>query len=153
MGIYSSRGHSLMLRRILLAILLTLGCLNLQAETNSPAWKRAGTLPNGINAGEWLAQSHDYSPQRLRTFTTLDDIALMHTMGFDHVRLSIDPAIFQCDGAWNQCERVQVLDEVVAKALSVDLAVILDIHPSGDYKHQLATSDARGPKFAQSGVD
>ena len=51
-------------------------------------------LRHGINASEWLAQSRDYSPQRLRTFTTLDDIATMHSMGFDHVRLSIDPAIF-----------------------------------------------------------
>ena len=138
-----------MLRRILLAILLTLGCLDLQAETNSPAWKRAEHLRHGINASEWLAQSHDYSPQRLRTFTTLDDIARMHTMGFDHVRLSIDPAIFQCDGAWNQCEKVQALDEVVAKALSVDLAVILDIHPSDDYKRQLSSSDAAAQKFSQ----
>ena len=138
-----------MLRRILLAILLTLGCLNLQAETSSPAWKRAQHLRHGINAGEWFAQSHDYSPQRLRTFTTLDDIARMHTMGFDHVRLSIDPAIFQCDGAWNQCEKVQALDEVVAKALSVDLAVILDIHPSDEYKRQLSSSDAAAQKFSQ----
>src|SRR3974390_2957966 len=149
MGIHSSRGHSLMLRRILLAILLTLGCLNLQAETSSPAWKRAQHLRHGINAGEWFAQSHDYSPQRLRTFTTLDDIARMHTMGFDHVRLSIDPAIFQCDGSWDKCEKVQVLDEIVAKALSVDLAVILDIHPSGEYKHQLATSDSAVQKISQ----
>ena len=91
-------------------------------------------MQHGINASEWLAQSRDYSPQRLRTFTTLDDIARMHTMGFDHVRLSIDPAIFQCDGPWSQCERVQVLDEVVAKALSQDLAVIIDLHPNGEYK-------------------
>ncbi|MCP6756182.1 cellulase family glycosylhydrolase, partial [Klebsiella pneumoniae] len=89
---------------------------------------------HGINASEWLAQSRDYSPQRLRSYTTLDDIARMHAMGFDHVRLSIDPAIFQCDVPWSECERVQVLDEVVAKALSQDLAVIIDVHPNGEYK-------------------
>src|SRR5215469_16509064 len=135
------------MHRLLFAVALLSVALN--AQSNSPAWKRAEHLKHGINASEWFAQSRDYSPQRLRTYTTLDDIARMKAMGFDHVRLSVDPAIFQCNGPWNQCETVQVLDEVVAKALSLDLAVILDIHPNGDYKHQLATSDASVQKFAQ----
>ncbi|HEY4933068.1 MAG TPA: cellulase family glycosylhydrolase [Terriglobales bacterium] len=136
-----------MIRRLLFAVTLFFSCLNLMAQSVSPAWKRAEHLRHGINAGEWLAQSHDYSPQRLRTFTTLDDIAKMHAMGFDHVRLSIDPAIFDCQGPWNQCERVQILDEVIAKALSQDVAVVLDIHPSDDYKRQLASSDNAVDRF------
>ena len=137
-----------MMRRLLMVATLLLTSVNLMAQSASPAWKRAEHLRHGINAGEWLAQSHDYSPQRLRTFTTLDDIAKMRAMGFDHVRLSIDPAIFDCHGPWNQCERVQVLDEVIAKALAQDLAVILDVHPSDDYKRQLASSDNAVDKFA-----
>ena len=82
----------------LIAVVL-LTCFSLSAQTTSPAWKRVEHLRHGINASEWLAQSSDYSPQRLRTFTTLDDIARMHAMGFDHVRLSIDPAIFRVPGA------------------------------------------------------
>jgi aryl-phospho-beta-D-glucosidase BglC (GH1 family) len=136
-----------MMPRLLLAISLFLTGLNLSAQADSLAWKRVQHLRHGINASEWLAQSRDYSPQRLRSFTTLDDIAKMHAMGFDHVRLSIDPEIFRCDGSWEQCERVQVLDEVVAKALSQDLAVIIDIHPNGDYKKQLASNDAAAEKF------
>jgi len=138
-----------MIKTFLQVAILLFGSVSLLAQSASPAWKRAEHLRHGINASEWLAQSHDYSPQRLRTVTTLDDIAKMHAMVFDHVRLSIDPAIFRCDGPWNQCETVQVLDEVVAKALSADLAVILDIHPSGEYKQQLATNDAAVQKFAQ----
>jgi aryl-phospho-beta-D-glucosidase BglC (GH1 family) len=76
----------------------------------------------------------------------------MKQMGFDHVRISIDPAIFECGGAnpaagsdiaaaWKQCATVQVLGEVISKALAQDLAVILDLHPSGLYKKQLAASD------------
>ena len=138
-----------MLRRLLPVVLLLPLCLDLLAQTDSLAWKRVAHLRHGINASEWLAQSRDYSPQRLRAVTTLDDIARMHAMGFDHVRLSIDPAIFQCAGPWMQCETVQVLDEVIARALSEDLAVILDIHPSDDYKRQLASSDSAVAKFAQ----
>jgi endoglucanase len=137
-----------MIHKLIFAILMLLMCLSIAAQTASPAWKRVEHLRHGINAGEWFAQSRDYSPQRLRTSTTLDDIAKMHAMGFDHVRISIDPAIFQCDGPWEQCERVQVLDEVVAKALSQDLAVIIDIHPSDDYKRQLTSSDSAVEKFA-----
>lgn len=136
-----------MTRKLVLAAAFLLSCATLIAQTNSPAWKRVGHLRHGINASEWLAQSHDYSPQRLRSYTTLDDIAKMHAMGFDHVRLSIDPAIFTCDGAWEQCERVQILDEVIAKALSQDLAVIVDIHPSDDYKRQLASNDSAVERF------
>jgi endoglucanase len=138
-----------MLRRFLLSVTLLVTFVSANAQPASPAWKRAEHLRHGINASEWLAQSHDYSPQRLRSYTTLDDIARMHAMGFDHVRLSIDPAIFQCDGPWEQCERVQIVDEVIAKALSQDLAVIVDIHPGNEYKRQLSSSDAAVEKFTQ----
>jgi endoglucanase len=124
-----------------------LASLNVFAQPPSPAWKRLEHLRHGINASEWLAQSSDYSPQRLRTFTTLDDIARMHSLGFDHIRLSIDPAIFRCEGPWSECERVQVLDEVIAKALSQDLAVIIDLHPDGEYKRQLSSSDSAAERF------
>jgi len=126
---------------------LFLPSVTLLGQSTSPAWKRAERLRHGINASEWFAQSKDYSPQRLRSFTTLDDIAKMHAMGFDHVRISIDPAIFRCTGPWSQCETVEVLDEVIAKALSEDLAVILDVHPSDEYKHQLATSDSAAERL------
>jgi len=111
------------------------------APSASIAWLRAHYLRHGINASEWFAQSKDYSPQRLHAYTTLDDIAMIRQMGFDHVRLSIDPVIFDCPTTWEQCERVQILDQVIAKTLSLDLAVILAIHPSGQYKKGLATSD------------
>src|SRR5215469_8562106 len=133
------------MHRLLFAVALLSVALN--AQSNSPAWKRAEHLRHGINASEWFAQSRDYSPQRLRTYSTLDDIAKMHSMGFDHVRISIDPEIFQCEGAWAQCERVQILDQVIAKALAEQLAVIIDIHPNGDYKKQLSNSDDAVDKF------
>jgi len=136
-----------LIRRSWLFCVLFLSSVTLLGQSTSPAWKRAQHLRHGINASEWFAQSRDYSPERLRSFTTLDDIAKMHAMGFDHVRLSIDPAIFRCSGPWSQCETVQVLDEVIAKALSQGLAVIIDVHPSDDYKHQLATSDSAAERF------
>lgn len=148
-----------MLRQSLIALVSLLVSLSLSAQPAgpaSPAWKRVQHLQHGINASEWFAQSRDYSPQRLRTYTTLDDIAGMKQMGFDHVRLSIDPVIFNCSAdraasdymaVWRQCPAVQVFDEVIAKALSLDLAVLIDLHPSGLYKKQLAASDSTVEQF------
>lgn len=106
----------------------------------SPAFHRAQHLRHGINTSEWFAQSSDYSPQRLRTYTKLEDIDRIKKMGFDHIRISVDPEIFDCFRSRTNCDRVQVLDDVVNRALGEDLAVILDLHPSSEYKRQIATS-------------
>ena len=118
-----------------------------QDSPSSPAWKRAQHLRRGINASEWFAQSRDYSVQRLSTYTTLDDIALIHKLGFDHVRLSIDPAIFDCRAAWQACDTVKMLDSVVAKAVSENRAIIIDLHPNSEYKHQLSTDNFAAERF------
>lgn len=132
---------------LLLAVLTFSFPATTQSPAPSPAWQRVQHLRHGINASEWFAQSHDYSLQRLSTYTTLDDIALMRRMGFDHVRVSVDPAIFDCHGVWTECERVKALDGVVAKALSLDLAVIIDLHPNSEFKHQLATDNFAAEKL------
>src|SRR5207302_5275565 len=124
-------------------LVLLCGCfLFAQEPASSPAWKRAQHLRHGINASEWFAQSSDYSAQRLSTYTTLDDITLIHKLGFDHIRLSIDPAIFDCRGSWQQCERVQALDAVVTKALAEGLAAVIDVHPDEQFKRKLATDNS-----------
>jgi hypothetical protein len=56
------------------------------------AFARAQHLKHGINASEWFAQhSHDYSAKYTDGYTDDTDIALMAKLGFDSVRLSIDP--------------------------------------------------------------
>src|SRR3954451_20863724 len=96
-------------RSLLLFVIFTF--LSLSAQ-ESPSWKRIQHLQHGINASEWFAQSNDYSVQRLQTYTTLDDIDLIKRLGFDHVRISIDPEIFRCNGSWTNCDRVKALDDV-----------------------------------------
>ena len=115
-----------MLRRALvfwIAVLVFSSVAVSQNPASSSAWRRSQRLRHGINASEWFAQSTDYSLQRLSTYTTLDDIALMRRLGFDHVRLSIDPAIFNCRGPWTDCERVKALDAGIYLAVSVVLVL------------------------------
>jgi hypothetical protein len=60
----------------------------------SLAFARAQKLKRGINASEWFAQVYDkrgYTPEHFQSWTTADDIALIKSMGFDHVRLSVNP--------------------------------------------------------------
>jgi len=122
---------------------------DLSAQANGVAFRRAQHLRHGINMSEWFSQAAP-DPQRLATYTTADDIALVKRLGFDHVRMPVDPAIFlECRGAWEQCDNVKLFDAMLKKALSEDLAVIVDIHPSSEYKKQVATDGDAVQKFGE----
>jgi aryl-phospho-beta-D-glucosidase BglC (GH1 family) len=116
-------------------------------NAGSIAFERAQHLQHGINTGEWFAQANDYSSQRLQTFTTSDDIALIAKMGFDHIRLSIDGDQLV---AWQNAENyghkstdfMTELDSVVKTMLDNHLSVIIDIHPTSEYKAQLFQGSA-----------
>ena len=108
-------------------------------------------LQRGINTSIWFAQSpNNYSVERLRTFTTADDLALIHRLGFDHIRLSIDPdplVLWQKSQPQGK-DFVAELDTVVAKATSLGLAVIVDIHPESHYKQALLQGTDAPQRFA-----
>src|SRR5437667_8312255 len=56
--------------------------------------QRLANLRHGINASEWFAQVYDpkgYTKEHFQSWTTAQDIALIKAMGFDHVRLSVNP--------------------------------------------------------------
>jgi endoglucanase len=117
------------------------------AQDNSLAWKRWGHLQHGIAVSGWFSESGNYSMQQLRAFTTPADVEHIRQLGFDHIRIPVDPVIFQCDGDWNGCERIQFLDDVIKKALAVDLDVILDLHPNPQYTHQLVANSLASDKY------
>lgn len=117
-----------------------LPCAPATAQQPDLATRRAAHLRRGINTSRWFAQSStDYTVERLRTFTTLDDIALIRRLGFDHIRLSVDPDPLTL---WQQNQPsgrdfIAELDAVSAKANAEGLAVIIDIHAETRYKQSL----------------
>ncbi|HEV3151623.1 MAG TPA: cellulase family glycosylhydrolase, partial [Acidobacteriaceae bacterium] len=115
-----------------------------QTAVANVAARRAQLLHRGVNASMWFAQARDYSLNRLRSYTTADDIALMHSMGFDHVRLSIDGDALLRDAPPNGLNAAFVaeLDTAVNTMLKDGLRVIVDVHPSDPFKVQLRTDDA-----------
>ena len=111
-----------------------------QQDQDTLAFARSQHLRRGMNASIWFAQSpHDYSVQRLQTFTTADDFRLMAAMGLDHVRLSIDAdpiAEWQRHGS-ESTPFVTELDRAVKAIVDQHLSVIIDIHPESSYKAPL----------------
>lgn len=118
-----------------------------QTQNSSIAWKRWQHLQHGVSLSGWFSESGNYSMQQLRSFTTPDDLDHIHQLGFDHVRIAIDPVIFDCPGDWDSCERIQFLDQVIKKAIADDLDVILDFHPSPAYTHQLIENELAAQKY------
>jgi endoglucanase len=97
----------------------------------NPAFARASQLQRGINASWWFAQMGTYSPQRLNTFITPADFQLIHRLGFDHVRLPIDPAplLDQAPANGLNASHLALLDNAVGEILENQLNVVLVIFP------------------------
>lgn len=114
------------------------------------AFERAGHLRRGINASGWFAQAPDYSVKRLETYTTAADIAFMSSMGFDHIRLSIDadPLVEWQRAGGGTTPFMTELDRVVKTILDNHLSVILDVHPTSSYKAQLRQGTHGVQEFA-----
>jgi len=106
------------------------------------AFGRAQHLKRGINASEWFAQTEDYSASRTDRYTDAADIALIARLGFDHVRLSIDAAPLEASlqalpGGGENSDFLARLDRAVDTMLGDGLSVLIDMHPSDDYKQRL----------------
>ena len=136
---------------LLYLFILTMHPLSAQTPANDPsiAFARVRHLAHGINASNWYAQASDYSAQRLTTYITPQDFALIHRMGFDNVRLSIDAAqLIRNPGAGGlNADFLTHLDTTIHDILSHDLAVIVDIHPEDSYKHALRTDESAVTSF------
>jgi aryl-phospho-beta-D-glucosidase BglC (GH1 family) len=115
------------------------------------AFKRLQHLRHGINASEWFAQSaSDYSAARTSRYTDDGDIALMAKLGFDNVRLSIDPVPLEQyprNKEGFNTDFLARLDHAVDTMLAKGLAVQIDIHPEPEYKRQVRESSEGVDRF------
>lgn len=128
--------------------LLSIACASLHSQTpttplNSVPAARLAHLRHGINASQWFAQVYDprgYTKEHFQTWTTADDIALIKSMGFDHVRLSVNPQPMMIPHKPDEipADALANLDAAVKLILDHGLAVIIDLHPESDLKSRLA---------------
>jgi len=112
---------------------------------------RFARIRHGINLSHWFAQTlvGSYPKSYLDTRTTERDIALIRSMGFDHVRFTLDPAPLAdpSDMAKLNAEYLGYVDRAIDTILAHDLAVIVDIHPSDEFKIKLRTDDEHVAQF------
>lgn len=111
------------------------------------------TLRRGLNLSHWFAQARSaqgYSQEHLTAHTTASDVALIHRLGFDHVRLSVDPAMLFTPAKVEivQHDRLQELDRAIRMIIDADLAVVIDMHPTPDFKKALERDDRHVERFA-----
>ena len=122
------------------------------AKPSAVPASRIAHLRHGINASEWFAQVYDkrgYTKEHFQSWTTAEDIALIKSMGFDHVRLSVDPQPMMPDHRPDEipAEYLGYLDAAVKMILSQGLAVVIDLHPTSEFKARLAKDDSFVQQF------
>jgi len=115
------------------------------AQLSSVPAARLAHIRHGINLSEWFAQVYDpkgYTQEHFQTWTTATDIALIKSMGFDHVRLSVNPQpIMDANRRGGTAEYFSSLDAAITMILDAGLAVELDMHPDSDFKARLKEDD------------
>jgi endoglucanase len=140
--------------RKILFLFTTFASLACFAQNSSPlAQRRAAHLRHGINLSEWFAQVYDpkgYTKEHFENWTTASDIALIKSMGFDHVRLSVnpEPMIRHNQGDELPPQYLGYLDAAVKMILDHGLAVIIDMHPDSDFKSKLVAHDEFVEQFS-----
>ncbi|GAB4376829.1 MAG: glycoside hydrolase family 5 protein [Elainellaceae cyanobacterium] len=107
---------------------------------------RFDRLTHGINTAHWFAQA-PLTAENFRTRITNNDLQLIHDLGFRHVRLPLDPdVLFDLEHPATLSQNLEYLDAAIDLILTYNLAVIIDLHPTSDFKQQLYTN----PDFAEA---
>jgi endoglucanase len=118
------------------------------------AERRMVHLKHGINASQWFAQVYDpkgYSKEHFESWMTPNDMVLIKRMGFDNVRLSVNPQPMFLNGHADELPPgyLAYLDAAVKMILDQGLAVTIDIHPDSDFKARLANQDDFVEQFCE----
>ncbi|MGD0798965.1 MAG: glycoside hydrolase family 5 protein [Acidobacteriaceae bacterium] len=103
------------------------------------AFERAAHLKRGLNLSGFFAQSRDYSAARLDAYMSVADMQAIKAMGFDHVRLSINPEPLIREPKTGELRTAALaqLDKTVDQLTGAGLNVILDIHAEETWKAAL----------------
>jgi len=127
----------------LLAGVHAAGAQAVAVQPSAVAAARAARLGHGVNLTDWLRllpNGRSFTKEQFDTAVTADDLALIRAMGFDHVRLCVNPQpLFrplQADRI--PSEPLAYVDASVRMILDAGLAVDLDIQADDAFKRRLA---------------
>ncbi|MHB1021281.1 MAG: glycoside hydrolase family 5 protein [Acidobacteriaceae bacterium] len=124
-----------------LALLFAVTTLQAQAakDANSLAFARSAELARGINLSGWFGGTGDFSAHHLESGITPRDLALIHNLGFQYVRLGVDPRLVINHGvpAADAAQNLQLLDHAVDEIRAAHLSVMITVFPNEEYKQTL----------------
>jgi endoglucanase len=145
------RSETILIGFAVLMLLASAGAQNTSSVLANVPASRLEHLRHGINTSQWFAQVYDqkgYTKEHFLSWITVEDIALIKAMGFDHIRLSVDPEPMFTMNHPNDipAQYLGYLDAAVKMILDHGLAVIIDIQPEDNFKARLA-DDNFVPQF------
>jgi hypothetical protein len=117
------------------------------------AARRAARLKRGVNLSHWFAQVFDpagYTKAHFDSYFGERDADLIARMGFDHVRFTVEPAPMFDEASPDRlpADYLALVDGAIDMLLARHLAVIVDVHPSDEFKAKLNTDDRYVDAFA-----
>ena len=143
-----------LIRPVLVCVLSTLAAAVSWAAAPAPTSgvppARLEKLTQGINLSHWFGQGpRGYPRQHLESYDTAEDMALIKSLGFRHVRWTFNEATVVVSGKPGELdpEKLKVFDAALDMMLAAGLAVIVDFHPEDDYKHAVEKDDAAVDNF------
>ena len=124
---------------ILAGLAFCAACATAATRDRQTATRRAEMLRRGINLSGWFAHGSS-DPAHLQSEITADDVRRIRRMGFDHVRLPVDPAVLAPDGAIEAADpdALYYLQDAVRLVLDGGLAIVVDLHPDERFGQRLS---------------
>lgn len=103
---------------------------NSKSEESSKTEKPMNTVEfvinKGINISHWLSQ--EYTKNQRETFFTKDDVRLLDSLGFDHIRLPIDEENLWDESGAPIAEAFDLLNKSIQWCLEYNMRVVVDLH-------------------------
>ena len=124
---------------------LTLGLFTTAfAAASGVPEERFERLTQGINTSHWFAQTGSLTEEHFRSHMTSADFDAIQDMGFRHVRLPVEPRpLFDSEDPESlPDDYLAHLDWAIQEFLDRDIAVIVEIHTSGEFLDRLEDDDA-----------
>lgn len=84
-------------------------------------------INRGINISHWLSQSNRRGVER-EEFFTREDMNLIASLGFDHIRLPIDEVQMWDDSGNKEKRAFELLHHALQWAMDEDMRIIVDLH-------------------------
>lgn len=101
--------------------------------------ERYNRIRSGVNINGWFCQPWNstingkkggFNAEFFRAYITQEDIDIIKSMGFDHIRLPVDPLGFMdVNTGQIKPELMPELDRAIKMIRDAGLAVIVDVHP------------------------